>query len=226
MNNSQKVESLWNYLFEGNDKQAWQEKFEICWDVDQFFFDTQKRIRSIVAKSIVKVLREKLTNYELKSFGFLEGAKFGYTFVFNKDWPCTDIFAYALEFQKNHYYDLCYGIKKSNEDECIPFKGRWDILELNQSCKDILEKIRNAMLQTNKAWAVSDWWVLYRMFDAPYGGMWEKRFYEEILEKSEKSIEDGCTTVAEYYVQEMVELIKNTESLVGEFVKLYASSKS
>jgi hypothetical protein len=51
--------------------------------------------------------------------------------------------------------------------------------------------------------------------------MWQKEFYEEIINRSNNSIDDGCKEVAKYYVERLVDLKNRTEHLIDEFVRLY-----
>ena len=122
--------------------------------------------------------------------------------------------SYAIEAEKIDYYDLCFGIKKWNNEEAIPFKGNWQ--NTGQIPLSWKETISSIFRNLAGGWKVSDWYIAWKYFDSHYRNMdsWQKKFYLEIIKK-------GYDTAAEYYFKELLRLKEATEELIDEFIELY-----
>jgi len=125
------------------------------------------------------------------------------------------VLGYAIEFDKENYFGSFYfGIRKENDENGIPFKGKWiDNEDIPENWKTIFLKIDNKLKEVNSGWEVYEWWIFCKNFDSRYGTE-KKEFYLEILEK-------GYNAVTEHYLEEIVGLKKQTENLIDEFIEDY-----
>lgn len=195
--------------------------FEIAWDIRYNFEEIMKNIRKHLTNKIVDKMKsdEEFKDYEFLDKGFLNGNKWKPFLIFKKSWTLDTndepVLSYAMEAENNGYYVFYFGIRKKDNDNGIPFKEKWtDNKDIPESWKTIFLKIDSKLKESNNKWKLGEWWIFWKNFDSHYGTMWEKEFYLEILEK-------GYDAVAEHYLEEIINLKKQTEDLICEFVEDY-----
>ena len=207
-----KLEIIKRYLLKGSDRKA---KFEISWDIAENFEKIKLSMRKQVLTELVSKIRnhEAFKDYEIKDEGLLECKKLSPLRIYKKDWIVNGIvpLSYAVESDTNGRLNLYFGIEKWDNDKGIPFRGNWEKEKLPNNWKDILIKIKENL---PKDWKVGDAWIIWKSFDGYYRGACQKDFYMEI-------IENGYSSVADYYFKELLNLKNRTEELVGEFVEYY-----
>ncbi|EDP76307.1 hypothetical protein [Hydrogenivirga sp. 128-5-R1-1] len=226
-------ELIEDYLLEGGIQDR-IEKFELAWDIRDYFEDIKLSIRESILKKLVKKLKEKTKNpgdpfygYKLEDNGFLEREKYGNIAIYRREWVVNGkpILKYGIEHGLKDYFNLYFGIQKCSDQ--IPFVGNWENIQgLPEEWKEIFSQMKIRLKEALPGnWKPSDWWVVWKYFDFYYGGMWQKEFYMEILEKSKDNLEEGYEALADYYFSEFEKLKNATENLVDEFVKLYKEAK-
>jgi hypothetical protein len=225
MKKDEKLQFIWDYIFGSGGKTEWKERFEIAWDVWETFEEIRKEIRKRVIESLYKQLKEnsEFKDYEITDLGLREGKKWQSLILYKQNWLLnpTDtkpVLGYAIEADRHNYYHLYYGIIKYDNDKGVPFKGKWEEANIPEEWKKVFALMKESLYEP---WRTGDWWIVWRYFDKYYSGMWQKEFYEEIINRSNNSIDDGCKEVAKYYVERLVDLKNRTEHLIDEFVRLY-----
>ena len=183
--------------------------FEIAWDIWEIFEEyIRKPIRKRVANELHNKLRGNFGNYEIINGGFLEGEKYGSLYISPKNWLLNEkdnpILSYALEWDRKDYYYLCYGIVKKDENN--PYKG-----EIPEDFNELIE-IQEDSKRNN--FAISNYWLVWKGFKEPFAGMWQREFYNEVLNSN---IED----VTANYISEIKSLIEKTESDLDKFIEKY-----
>ncbi|SMC10061.1 hypothetical protein [Nitratiruptor tergarcus] len=197
-----------------------KKSFEIAWDIwENFENNIRKPIRALVTHKICKILKEKIEKEEkYKSFdfidsGFCKGVHWEAFLFFPKNWQINKnerpILSYALEFDKNNYIGMYYGICK--KDEYTPYVGKTP--ENIEELKKLQEKFRKQGFSLT-----TKWWPFYKFFTEPYGSMNQKEFYNKVFEK-------GIDQVASYYVNELESLIEQTQDDIDKFIEKYKKEK-
>ena len=221
------------YLFEGTPEER-KEKFELAWDVWENFEGIKLSMRESTLRRLVEKIRNKTKNpndpfygYRLENNGFLERKKYGNITIYREEWVVNGkpILKYGIEHDRENLCYLYFGITKY--DDQIPFVGDWErAQDLPAEWKEIFTQIKSKLKEALPGnWKPSNHWILWKYFDSYYGGMWQKEFYMEILEKSKNSLEEGYDALADHYFSEFEKLKNATESLIDEFVKLYKGNQ-
>ena len=218
------------YLFEGS-IEARLEKFEIAWEIWKSFEDIKFTMRKGVLERVVQRIKDgngPFSGYKHEDYGILERKTFGGIVIYKEAWVVNDqpILQYAIEHDTKDLRKLYYGIRKY--DRAMPFPGNWEANEtLPSEWREVLTaRKKKAETIALGNWESSEWWVLGKYFDSYYGGMWQKEFYLEIIEKSKEGLEEGFEAVADFYITKFQMLIDSTENLVHEFTELYKKRKT
>lgn len=207
-----KAEIIRKYLLEGSDK---KEKFEIAWDI----VESLEKIKLFMRKKVLTELVNKIKNdkafngYEIRDYGLLKCRKWSPLRIYKREWIVNEVvpLSYAVEAGNNNCFELYFGIQKWDDEKGIPFKGNWEKENLPDDWKSKFLEIKGNL---PKSWKVSDAWIVWKWFDSYYRGMWQKDFYMEI-------IENGYSSVADYYLKEILNLKDQTEKPMNEFIKCY-----
>jgi hypothetical protein len=190
-----------------------KQHFEIAWDIAENFGKIRESIKKILISKLMENLKEKYPNFEIINAGFIEGEKYGGLLLFPKNWPIIEnkkpLLSYGLEWETRNYFDLIYGIEKFNNE--IPYKGRKVPENLNK-----LFQIQKRMEGNFKK---SDYWVIYKYFNEPYGCMCKKEFFDKILT-------EGIDKVTDYYIKQLDKLITETKDDLNKFIEKYKKSLS
>jgi hypothetical protein len=178
------------------------EKFLIAWDVCVALSGfpgrggVLKTIREKLAKCLVEKIRKEFNNiYNIpendKTRGFCEGKKEAngenLLIIYKENWTNQKddelpSICFAIGFGQYDFYDLYYGIYKLSEP-------------LNVDVNKIMDKLSNMGFKTG------DPWIAWKYFESPYGGLWEKEFYCELLQKGFE------LTVTDNYISELKKMI-------------------
>ena len=153
MSEKEKVEFLWDFLFEEEDKLIRWQRFEVAAGIASVFGEINKKLKAKLAKSIHDNLKlsPAFGDFVIEDRGFLQGQSLKSLIIYKPGWVKEEpLFGYALEFgQNNTFY---YGLKKSRR---VP-----DVLR--QSIKHNLE-----------AWGLRDArspeWLAWNYFDGEMG---------------------------------------------------------
>ena len=222
-------ELIEGYLFEGTIQDR-IEKFELAWDIRDYFEDIKFSMRESILRKLVEKIKEKTKNpddtfygYKLDDSKFLKRQKWGNMVLYKQEWIVDGkpILMYGIEYERENYVGLYLGIPKYNDQ--IPFVGNWEkVQDLPVEWKEIFRQMKGRLKEALPGnWKPSDWLILWKYFDNYYGGMWQKEFYMEILENSKNNLEEGYEALADYYIDKLEKLKNATEELIDEFVKLY-----
>jgi hypothetical protein len=167
-----KLEIIKKYLLEGDNV---KEKFEIAWDIWQYFEKIKLSMRKKVLSELVNKIKnsEEFNDYEVKDEGLLECEKWSPLRIYKKDWVFEGIIplSYAIESDKNNCFDLYFGIEKWNDDEGIPFKGNWEKEKIPIKWKNTFVKMKDNLFKISKDWKVSDNWIVWKWFNGYYSNM-------------------------------------------------------
>jgi hypothetical protein len=216
-----KIEMITKIIFKEDDlskvkfpvNEEIKQHFEIAWDIAENFEEIKKNIRKLLFNKLIKKLKEKYYNFEIINLGFTEGTTYGDLLIFPKNWIIVEnklLIYYTLEWEKNNYKELGYGIKKFSDK--IPYEKK----EIPQTFNELIQ-IQTELKE--KGFNITDHFLSFKLFDNPFSIKNEKKFFEKILE-------NGIEKVIDYYIEELDNLIKNTKNELNNFIEKYKKTIS
>jgi hypothetical protein len=188
------------------------EKFDVAWEVSKALggdigrVGILKNLRNKFVLCLVQILQQEFFGYKfidgtVSPNGFTSGKKYEPFIIYKSEWIVekydknVPLIHYAIDFDQHDYYGLYYGIRKYGN-------------KLSHAILQELSKKLNGF-----GFKESASWISWKNFEIPYGPMWQKEFYVNLLKKGAKELAE------EKYSSELLAFKKDTEGLIDAIVR-------
>jgi len=216
MSKTEKVEFLWDFLFEEEDKLIRWQRFETAAEIASVFGEIKKRLRAKLAKSIYDRLKlsPAFSDLVIEDKGFLQGQPLKSLMLYKPAWVREEpLFSYTLEFGQNDTF--YYGTLEFGQNDTFYYgvrKSRKVPDALRQSVKPYLE-----------AWGLRDaqspQWLAWNYFDGEMGK--DSTLFLKSLVTRCVNGGDGCNDLVSRYLITLDRMINNLERYIDTWVKRF-----